>query len=186
MEHFTDKAAAFLRRAERQYPEPFQIDREQEVCGYTFPMIAHYEKRDDRYLMGIVSSISTEGYCGEQCYFLCAEQLDEAKWAEYMQLFRRIQDERVPADDPFHDFTLISIVLCTAGVERKLQRKIRRASDYRQYKEKNGQHGWSALRLCVVDLEDGQYYCNSMGKSVKECLTRDGLPQKKKPFWQAK
>ncbi len=186
MEHFADKADAFLRRAERQYPAPFEIDRDQTVCGLTFPMVAHYEKRDDRYLMGIVSSISTEGYCGEKCYFLCAEKLDSDTWTDYLARFRRIQDEQVPADDPFHDFTLISVVVCTAGVDRKVQRQIRRANDYRQYREKDGRHGWSALRLCVADLENGAYYCNGMGKSVKECLTRDGLPQKKTPFWRAK
>lgn len=186
MGNFAEKAEAFLRHAEKQYPAPFQVERNAVVCGQNFPMVAQYEKRDDRYFMGVISSVSAEGYCGEQCYFLCTEQLSEGKLAEYLEQFRRIQDEQVPADDPYHDFTLISAVICTADVERKVQRKIRRVSDYRQYKEKNGQHGWSALRLCVVDVENGQYYCNSMGKSVKECLTRDGLPQKKKAFWQAK
>ncbi len=185
MEGFAGKAEKFLWHAEQKYGEPFHIERDQTVCGVTFPMIARYEKRDSRYLMGIIGSVSTQGYCGESCYFLCDEQLDDARLTEYLALFRRIQDEQVPAVDPYHDFTLISVVLCTAQVSRSVQRRIRRVKDYRQYKERKGEHGWSALRLCVVDLAENKYYCNSMGKSVRECLTRESMPQAKKPFWRA-
>lgn len=181
MQEFTIKAEAFLRRAEKNYPPPFQVQRDAVVCGKCFPMTAQYEQRDKRYLFGIKSSIAKENICGETCFFDCCDCLDEQAFAQYKVLFQKLQDELVPAEDPAHDYTLISFVLCTTRIDKKLQRKIKRTNDYRQYKR--GQHGWSALRLCVVDLETETYYYNAMGKSVWECLTRDGLPQEEKKLF---
>ena len=174
MTGFLEKAERFLWRTEKQYPAPFQIRRDVILCGRQFPMTAQYEKRDDRYLFGIKSSIARENRCGEICIFDCCETLDEQCFSEYIALFRRLQDELVPANDPAHDYTFISVVLCTAGLEKRMQKKIKRTKDYRQYK--NGAYGWSALRLCVVDLETERYYYNSMGKGVFECLTREEIP----------
>ena len=65
----------------------------------------------------------------------------------------------------------------TAGAEKKLKR----TSDHRDYN--NGKDGWSALRICAYDLSREQYICNSMGKAVKECLTRDEMPKERKGFF---
>lgn len=179
---FSQRAGQFFRQAERQYQPLFDTQYEVECCGKVFPLVTGYEKRDPRYLFGIKSSISRDSICGELCFFDCCENLTEDAFTQYLELFRKIQDERVPSNDPSHDYTLISFVLCTDQVDRRLQRKIKRSEDYRQYK--NDRYGWSALRICVVDLSTNQYYCNAMGKGILECLTRDATSsQEKKRFW---
>ncbi|MCD8355680.1 MAG: hypothetical protein LUE11_03800 [Clostridia bacterium] len=175
MTDFQTKAQRFLWRTEKQYPQPFEVQRDVSICGKSFPMTAQYEQQDKRYLLGIKSRISRENLCGEKYFFDCCETLDEQAFAEYKALFKRLQDELVPADNPAHDYTFISFVLCTANVGKGIQKKIKRTNDYRQYKY--GQYGWSALRLCVVDLEAETYYCNGMGKGIWECLTREEIPQ---------
>lgn len=178
MSDFNQRAEQFLRQAEQQYQPPFETQYDVTCCGKVFPMVTGYEKRDPRYLFGIKSNISRESLCGELCFFDCCEQLTEALFAQYLELFRKIQDERVPSGDPSHDYTLISFVLCTDVVDPRIQRKIKRSEDYRQYKK--GEYGWSALRICVADLSKHTYYCNSMGKAIVECLTRNSEPQREK------
>ncbi len=181
MQDFAQKAEEYLLRAEKQYQPPFETEYQVEYCGEVFPMVSQFQKREDRYMFGLKSGIATEGLCGEKCFFSCCETLDKAALDKYQALFRQIQDEQVPAADSAHDFTLISLVVCTQHVSRAMQRAIKRVNDYREYK-KTG-YGWSALRICVVDLEDGQYYYNPMGKAVMECLTRDGMPKPQKKLF---
>lgn len=181
MESFKDRAETFLQQAEQKYPQPFAVSRDVSCGGRKFPMCAEYHKREDRYLLGIKGRIAKEGLCGEVCYFDCCETLDEQTMEQYAALFRQIHTEQVDAADPSHDYTLISFVLCTDHVSRPVQKKIRRLSDHRQYK--NGAYGWSALRVCVVDLSDGKYYCNAMGDGLKNCLTRQELPKERKKWF---
>lgn len=181
MTGFDTKAERFLRQAENKYPVPFEVQHNVVFCEKAFPMTACYEKREERYLFGIKGSVAKDNLCGEKCFFDCCEKLDEQRLGEYKVLFQRLQDELVPAEDPAHDYTLISVILCTAGLEKKLQRKIKHTSDYRQYRGER--YGWSALRLCVFDVETETYYYNGMGKGVFECLTRDEIPQERKKLF---
>lgn len=180
MQEFAQQVETFLQRAERQYQPPFEVTHDVTYCGHRFAMLAGYTKRDDRYFMRIVGALKQEGLCGEQCFFDSCETLDEQAWEQYTALFGALQDALVPKDDPAHDFTLISFVLCTRGVDSRLRRKIKRFRDYRTYKTGKQEYGWSALRLCVVDVADDAYYCNDMGKAVVECLTRSEFPAEKR------
>lgn len=171
MSDFEKSAQEFFNKAEKQYPAPFQVEFDYTCCDKVFPMMAGYENRDPRYLFGIKSSISQDTLCCEKCFFDSCEMLDEQKLDEYIALFKRLQDECVLCTDPTHEFTLISFVLCTQNVERKMEKKIKRIRDSRRYKK--DKYGWSELRLCVVDLAQGKYICNHMGKAVVQCLTRD-------------
>lgn len=180
MSDFSQRTEQFFRQAARQYEPPFQTQYEVECCGKIFPMVTGYEKRDSRYLFGIKSSVFKDSLCGGRCFFDCCEELTDVWLEQYVRLFRRIQDECVPSADPSHEYTLIGFVLCTNRVEQRIQRKIKRLNDYRQYK--NDGYGWSALRICVVDLSENRYYCNAMGKGIVECLTRDIASQRKEKF----
>ncbi len=180
MEEFDQQVQLFLQRAERQYQPPFVLKHDVACCGHRFAMAAGYTKRDERYFMGIAGALAQEGLCGEQCFFDSCETIDEQAWERYTVLFGALQDALVPKDDPAHDFTLISFVLCTRGVDSGLRRKIKRFRDYRNYKASRQEYGWSALRLCVFDVADGTYYCNDMGKAVVECLTRSEFPTEKR------
>lgn len=175
MGEFEQRAEQFFQRAAQQYQSPFEIAYQVECCGKVFPMVAQYKQQETRYMWGIKSAIARDGLCGELCFFDRCEKLEDASLAQYVDVFRRIQDERVPCDNPGHDYTLISLVLCVDHVDRHMQRKIKKIRDDRQYK--NGKYGWSVLRVCVVDLSEDQYYCNAMGKGIVECLTRESMPQ---------
>ncbi len=177
---FEQMSQQFLAQAVQQYGEPFVIQREVTCCGITFPMTAGYVKRDGRHFLGIKSDLSQDGMCGETCYFLCCETLTQESWKTLCEIFRKIQDGTVPADDPAHLFTLVSFVIETNHVDAAVKKKIRRLRDERNYSGSQG--GWSSLRVCVREEASDSYYCNGMGKAILECLTREEMPKPRKKF----
>lgn len=120
---FEQMSQQFLAQAVQQYGEPFVIRRDVTCCGITFPMTAGYVKRDGRHFLGIKSDLSQDGMCGETCYFLCCETLTQESWKTLCEIFRKIQDSTVPADDPAHLFTLVSFVIETNHVDAAVKKK---------------------------------------------------------------
>lgn len=177
---FEQLSQQFLTQAAQQYGEPYVVQRDVTCCGTTFPMTAGYIKRDGRHFLGIKSDLSQDGMCGETCYFLCCETLTCHSWENLCGIFKIIQDNTVPADDPAHVFTLVSFVIETNHVDAEVKKKIRRLRDERNYSGSQG--GWSSLRVCVREEESDSYYYNGMGKAVMECLTRDEMPKPRKKF----
>ena len=169
--------AEFLARAEAQYGQYFELSHEVVYCGHLFPMLAQYQKIETHYLMGIAGTAARQGICGEKCFFDICDMLDMQSAEQYIQLFHQIHDNAVPSDDPMHELTFISFVICAEKTEKSARRKLQRLQDYRTYA-----NGWSGLRICIFDLSDETYYCNSMGKAVRECLTRDHVPEGRKKF----
>lgn len=181
MTQFEQKSAAFLQKIPEKYPAPFTVEQNYTCCDTVFPMMIWYESKKNRKLLGI-SDVPMTGVSGEKCFVCCCESLDETKLQEYQKLFERMHDELVNTDGKEqHMFTLLSIIICAGSVTAGAEKKLKRINDHREYN--NGKDGWSALRICAYDLNREQYICNSMGKAVKECLTRDELPKERKGFF---
>lgn len=170
-------AAEFLKKAEIKYTPYFEVTHEVACCGYVFPMAAQYRKTENHYLMGIAGTAARQSTSGEKCFFDRCDVLDMQTAARYGQLFRSIHDSIVPANDPMHELTFVSFVICAGRTEKAARKKLQRLQDYRTYT-----YGWSSLRICIFDLSDETYYYNGMGKAVKECLTRDRAPEGRKKF----
>lgn len=165
-------ALEFLKKAEAKYAPHFEVTHEVTYCGHVFPTLAQYRNMENRYLMGIAGTAARQGMYGEKCFFDICDVLDMQTVESYRQLFRSIHDHAVPSDDPMHEITFVSFVICAGRTEKSALRKLQRLQDYRTY-----EYGWSSLRICLFDLSEEKYYCNGMGKAVKECLTRDHVPE---------
>ena len=170
-------AAEFLQKAEKQYEERFTLSHDISCCGHAFPMLAQYQMTENRYLMGIPGTVARKGTYGEKCFFDVCGLLDMQLAEQYIQLFRRMHDSVALDHDPMREFTFISFVICAERTEKSALKKLRRLHDYRTY-----EYGWSSLRVCIFDLSNETYYYNGMGKAVKECLTRDHIPEGRKKF----
>lgn len=177
---FAQVSQRFLTQAARQYGAPYVVQRDVICCDTQFPMTAGYVKHDGRHFLGIKSDLSQDGMCGETCYFLCCETLTRDVWENLCEIFQKIHDNTVPADDPAHLFTLVSFVIETNHVDAEVKKKIRRLRDERNYSGSQG--GWSSLRVCVREEETAGYYYNGMGKAIMECLTREEMPKPRKKF----
>lgn len=181
MTELEQKRDAFLQKIPEKYPAPFTVERNYTCCNTVFPMMAWYESKQKRKLLGI-SDVPMEGVSSEKCFVCCCDTLDDVQLQEYQTLFERLHNELVDVSGKtLHMFTLISVIICAGSVTAGAEKKLKRISDHRDYN--NGKDGWSALRICAYDLSREQYICNSMGKAVKECLTRDEMPKERKGFF---
>ena len=70
--------------------------------------------------------------------------------------------------DENHDFSLLSVILAAGETDKSVLKKLKKLSDERKYQ--SGKHGWSSIRLAVVDLDTHKVHTNRMGDSLKNIL----------------
>ncbi|MDO5549510.1 MAG: hypothetical protein Q4F79_13640 [Eubacteriales bacterium] len=160
--------------AEEKYPEPYVLEHARTYCGKNFPLTVHFESDDSSRVFGMKTFLAKKNLCMENYFFDICEALEEDSWTKYLSICSNLQNTLVASDNPVHTYTLIGLILCTSHVSKSMQKKIKKAADYRQYSK--GQYGWSALQICVYDTESKKYFCNGMGKNIQTCLTRHSTP----------
>ena len=65
-------------------------------------------------------------------------------------------------------FSLISVILAAGETDKAVLKKLKKLSDERKYQ--SDKHGWSSIRLAVVDLDTHKVHTNRMGDSLKNIL----------------
>ena len=63
-------------------------------------------------------------------------------------------------------FSLLSVILAAGETDKSVLKKLKKLSDERKYQ--SGKHGWSSIRLAVVDLDTHKVHTNRMGDSLKK------------------
>lgn len=180
MSEFNEKFECYLEQQEALHAADFRIDRDVEQSGYPFAMSASYRNDNPRCMLGIKGALESDNLCSEYCFFTACEELTADKLDGYFAAGDKIRDALTEEGQPGHQFTMIGLVLCTQRFPQKLQRKLRRHSDIKRYKQTGT--GWSEIRICVVDLADGMIYANADGNALKRRLTQ-GVPQPKPSIW---
>ena len=85
--------------------------------------------------------------------------------ADYLK--QQVSAELVKPDEN-HDFSLLSVILAAGETDKSVLKKLKKLSDERKYQ--SGKHGWSSIRLAVVDLDTHKVHTNRMGDSLKNIL----------------
>ena len=85
--------------------------------------------------------------------------------ADYLK--QQVSAELVKPDEN-HDFSLLSVILAAGEIDKSVLKKLKKLSDERKYQ--SGKHGWSSIRLAVVDLDTHKVHTNRMGDSLKNIL----------------
>ncbi len=83
-------------------------------------------------------------------------------WWKYAQRGQR----RAGKPDENHDFFAVSVILAAGETDKSVLKKLKKLSDERKYQ--SGKHGWSSIRLAVVDLDTHKVHTNRMGDSLKK------------------
>lgn len=139
--------------------------------GRIFPLVQQMEIKNHHTILGLKTDLGKWGITAEYCYFDIFEKLDEHELENYMVLIRRIEEDSTNCSDREHEYTFISLVIVTSSFnDRSLRKKLKRFRADKQFKSEDNQYGWSSCRLCVADIENGEYYCSAMGDSVRNRL----------------
>lgn len=75
------------------------------------------------------------------------------------------QRELVKPDEN-HDFSLLSVILAAGETDKSVLKKLKKLSDERKYQ--SGKHGWSSIRLAVVDLDTHKVHTNLHGRFAEK------------------
>ena len=93
--------------------------------------------------------------------------LDEQTLDDWWQYAQQVSAELVKPDEN-HDFSLLSVILAAGETDKSVLKKLKKLSNERKYQ--SGKHGWSSIRLAVVDLDTHKVHTNRMGDSLKNIL----------------
>ena len=93
--------------------------------------------------------------------------LDEQTLDDWWRYAQQVSAELVKPDEN-HDFSLLSVILAAGKTDKSVLKKLKKLSDERKYQ--SGKHGWSSIRLAVVDLDTHKVHTNRMGDSLKNIL----------------
>ena len=93
--------------------------------------------------------------------------LDEQTLDDWWKYAQQVSAELVKPDEN-HDFSLLSVILAAGEIDKSVLKKLKKLSDERKYQ--SGKHGWSSIRLAVVDLDTHKVHTNRMGDSLKNIL----------------
>ena len=93
--------------------------------------------------------------------------LDEQTLDDWWKYAQQVSAELVKPDEN-HDFSLLSVILAAGKTDKSVLKKLKKLSDERKYQ--SGKHGWSSIRLAVVDLDTHKVHTNRMGDSLKNIL----------------
>ena len=163
MELYT-RAAHYLDAFQADMKRDFHLVCNAEYGARRFPLFASYFCEDTSTLI-FKNGKSVCSY--EFCYFDVCEQLDEAAVRDYCAVLDDMAARYVPWSEPSHGFSMLSMVVLTAGApDRAAQKAIKKYKNEQKRKRPEDGYGWCSGRLCVVNLSDGACWSNAHGRAL--------------------
>ncbi len=163
---FSSEFVALRDRIEKNIDPMFTTKQNAPVEGRTAALMSSFKAGSERKVLGMIST-GNMAYAHEYRLLFAQPVLDaqalEDWWGYALGLERALVQ---PGEE--HSFTLISLVLACAEIDRVTQKKIKKLSSERQYD--GGRSGWSSVRLAVADLAARKIYANGSGETLKGIL----------------
>ncbi len=170
-----DFSSAFVSLRERMsegQDKQFENRMNVEVAGRTAALLSSFGVASQRKLLGMVP-MGGATHAHEYRLLFAAPGLTEQGLADWWEYALAAEQELVQPDTT-HEFSLVSLILAADGVDRAMQKKIKRFAAERHFSGAD-QSGWSAVRIAVADLSTGKVHTNALGEPLRGIL---------KPFLQ--
>lgn len=158
------------------YSHHYDVRRETEVEGGSFPASAEFYLRDENRLLTkehIYYAVEQHEYV----YFFLSEHLDQATLQKQIELSQRAGLARVRPHKE-HMCSYVTLVILADTIDPQaaaLLKKTRLRKNYRFTL-----YGWMEYRIAAVDFSTGRFYSNSAGREVRKTLENNfGNPIKK-------
>jgi len=135
----------------------FRSQQNVQVSGRMAALLSVFNSRTPRKILGLMPTGGTS-HAHEYRLLFAVPSLDEQT---------QVSAELVKPDEN-HDFSLLSVILAAGEIDKSVLKKLKKLSDERKYQ--SGKHGWSSIRLAVVDLDTHKVHTNRMGDSLKNIL----------------
>lgn len=151
------------------YSHLYDIARDVEVEGGTFPATAFYYLRDENYLISkqhVLSAVEQHAYV----YFFLTDHLDVPTLEAQIELSKRAGLSNVrPHKD--HMFSNVGLVILANTIAPEAQTLIRRTRFRKNYKLTL--HGWTEYQLAAMEVSTNRFFSNPAGKEAKKTLEQN-------------
>ena len=145
----------------------FVLSQNVDVKGRMAALYGTFGIDEERKLLGIMGTGSST-HAHEYRVLFAEPVLNEAQLEQWWDYVKTLQSELV-TPDAAHEFSIISMILACADPDKSVQKKIKKLTSECSYRAPA--HGWSSVRLAVVDLNARKVYTNRMGGPLKDMLT---------------
>lgn len=151
-----------------QYEGYFDTERPHIFAGKQIALYARYTQRVEKYvLVRRAQLFATE--INEHVFFVHVPYLDASAWAFEIERAKQAESAYVKPHIE-HMYSYITLVLLCDGVEEAVKKQVRRLRYTKNYKFST--HGYSTVRVAVLNLGDETIVTNSSGKEVKKVLEK--------------
>lgn len=163
---FSSGFVALRDRMEQGYDAAFTSRQNVVLEGRTAALMSVFSASSERKILGVMSTGSM-AHAHEYRLLFAQPSLDEQSLGDWWSYALRVERALVKPDAE-HSFTLVSLVLVCADMEKTVQKKLKKLVAERQYDK--GRNGWSSIRLAVIDLTSRKLYANPSGDTLKNVL----------------
>ena len=151
------------------YSHRYDIERDVEVEGGSFPATATFFLRDENYLISkkhVLSAVENHEYM----YFYVTNHLDAATLRQQIDLTMKVGTARVkPHKDHMSSYVTLVVLADTIDSEAKELIKKTRFQKYFRL----ALHGWMEYHIAAMECSTNSFLSNPAGKGAKKTLEQN-------------
>ena len=144
----------------------FDVYRDYEFGGRTFPGYAEFHSHGEQYVL-VKRAKLWEVDAFEYLFFVTTDELAQSELDDLVSFMKTKAIEKVHPD-PNHMTSYLSLVIVANSVADGVKKQVRHTSFRKNFAF--GIRGWADLRLAVLDLSDDSVTTNFQGKEMKDAL----------------
>ena len=151
------------------YSHQYDIDRDVEVDGGSFPATATFYLRDENYLISkkhVLSAVENYDYT----YFYLTEHLDADALREQIDLTMKVGRARIKPNKD-HMSSFITLVILADSIDEEAKKLIRKTRFQKYFRL--ALHGWMEYHIAALENSTNSVLCNPAGKGAKKVLEQN-------------
>ena len=161
-----DEKHLVLKRILAAHERWFDVQREYEYAGRTFPGYAEFHSCGEKYVL-VKRAKLWEVDTHEYLFFVLANRLDETQVRDLVSFMENDGLAKV-VPEPNHMSSAISLVIVADSCTEEALRLVRKTKFRKNFAF--GIRGWADLRVAVADLSTKRVTANAMGKQLKQTI----------------
>ncbi len=155
-----------LERLLNAYSHHYDIHRDVEVDGFTYPAAAIYFLRDENYLLSkkhVLSAVENHEYI----YFLLTERLDAETLRRHIDATTKDGLRRIePSSEHMSSFVTLVVLADVIDPEAK---ELLKKTRFRKY-FRLALHGWMEYHIAAMECSTQSFLSNPAGKEARKTL----------------
>lgn len=148
-----------------KYNKNFNISKNIDLCDKKINLFAEYKGVGARTFItqkDVIDKYEFNEYCIVNIY----NAVDMEQVVEYAEYLKTVINDLVKPHREHKSSTITGVIVCSTPIDKSTENFIKKFKFNKSYKLYF--HGWSEIRLLLVDLSNNIVISNKQGKSVKK------------------